>query len=220
MKILGSLLIILISTNLFSQDLQLFGGLNYNKFYEFPNRNEGHYRSSYNSAYGFTCGVSVDNIKYERLKHRFSLQFDVYSGHLVASDGGLGGGYTTEATIRKSVLSLGIFPLNAVIAKKIDLNFGVLLTALLSENTRGTISGWSMGNPNYDYNINERYNKYSSSLYAGLQGRIAYNLRLKNGLTLTPQYLYYFGLSHEFDEFPDRTKSQRHYICIGIKKKL
>lgn len=215
-----ALFFLIFSNNLFSQDFQVFGGVNYNNFYEFPNQYEGHYRSSYKSASGFTCGVSADNIKYERLKYRFSLQFDVYSGDLMASDGGLGGGYTTIASIKKSVLSIGIFPFNTVIAEKIDLNLGVLLTALLSEKYDGTVSNWSINYPSSISNINDKYNKYSSSLYAGLQGRIAYNLQLKNGLTLTPQYLYYFGLSHEFDEFPDRTKSQRHYLCIGIKKKL
>ncbi|HYX09502.1 MAG TPA: hypothetical protein VE912_22420, partial [Bacteroidales bacterium] len=65
-----------------------------------------------------------------------------------------------------------------------------------------------------------KYKKFSSSTYFGFQGRIAYDFKFSESFWISPQYLYYFGLSNEFVDFPENTKSMRHYICIGIKKKI
>ena len=82
----------------------------------------------------------------------------------------------------------------------------------------GTSKGSTINQPNWSYNLDDKYNKYSSLTYFGLQGRIAYDFNLSKSIVISPQYLYYFGISDEFIEFPKETKSIRHYFCVGIKK--
>jgi len=212
-------LILISSLTGFSQNIEIIGGLNKNNFFDFK-KELGHYISSYNSDYGYTIQVGIENIKVDGLKLRFTLGYDRYSGELTVSDGGIGGGYTIDAKISKSVISLGVFPLNFKIIKHIDLNFGLELSGLIKENLSGTISGWVLGQPNWGYDLNENYNRLSSMAYFGLRGRIAYDFNISDKLAISPQYSYYLGLSDEFHEYAKATKSMRHYFCIGIQRKI
>ena len=212
-------LIFFSSLTAFSQDIELIGGINKNDFFDFQ-QNERHFSSSYNSDYGYAIRIGIENIKIDRLTLRFTLGFDKYGGELTASDGGLGGGYTTDAKIDKSIISLGVFPLNFKIIDRIDLNFGFEISGLISENFSGTSSGWLMGEPYWSYDLNDKYDRFSSNTYFGLRGRIAYDFNISDKLAISPQYSYYFGLSNEFDEFPEATKSMRHYFCIGLQRKI
>jgi len=206
-------------SNLFAQKIELFGGANRNIFHDYYETTP-HYSSKYNSDYGFSAGFGLDSIKIDWLVLRFTLQFDKYKGKFEVSESGLGGGYTTFAKVDKSVLSLGIFPINFRFLDRIDLNLGLQISRLVNESFSGTSSGWTMNQPNWSYNIQDKYNKYSSTTYFGFQGRISYDFKISKSIWISPQYLYYFGLSNEFVEFPKNTKSMRHYFCIGIKNKL
>ncbi len=212
-------LIFLSSLTAFTQDIELIGGVNKNEFFDFQ-QNQGHYSSTYNSDYGYAIRVGIENLKVDWLTLRFTLGFDKYSSELTASDGGMGGGYTTNARIDKSVISLGVFPINIKIINCIDLNFGFEFSGLISENYSGTSSGWIMGEPDWSYDLNDKYERFSAKTYFGLCGRIAYDFNISDKFAFSPQYSYYFGLSNEFDEFPEATKSMRHYFSIGLQRKL
>jgi hypothetical protein len=204
---------------LFSQNIEVYGGLDKNTFFDFK-QNNGHFYSSYNSGLGYAFGIGIDNLKMDWLTFRFTLNYDKYGGKIKASDGGLAGGYTTIAEIDKSILSLGIFPVNFRLFDRLDLNLGFEVAGLINENFKGTTSGWLMGEPDWSFELNDKYERFSAKTYFGLRGRIAYDVNLSDRLSVSPQYSYYFGLSPEFAEFPDATKSMKHYFCIGIKRKI
>jgi hypothetical protein len=208
-------LILLNSLTAFSQNIEIIGGLNQNNFFNFK-QNEGHFSSSYKSDYGYAIRVGLEDIKVDWLTLRFTLSYDKYGGELKASISKLSGEYTTNARIDKSVISLGVFPVNFKIMDRIDLNFGFELSRLINENYSGTSSGWRMGTPYWSYDLIDKYDRYNSKTYFGVRGRIAYDFNISDKLAISPQYSYYFGLSKEFDEFPETTKSMRHYFCIGL----
>lgn len=214
-----SLAIILQLNNLHAQDIQGYVGGNHNRFYDLVG-DRGHYMSSYNPAYGYSIGARIDNIQFNSLKLGFSLQFDQYIGDLRVSDGGLGGGHTTDMSINKSIISLGIFPLNIRIVKVIDVNFGLVASALINESFKGQYSGWISGGYPWSNDLDDTNGNYSKKIYAGLQGRIAYNIKLSSKISIVPQYLYCLGLTNELKYYTGDTKSRRHHLMIGITKKL
>jgi hypothetical protein len=221
-SILGNILVLLTITNsssAFGQGFEFYGGINNNILYDY-NKNEGHFRSDYNSDFGYTAGLAVDSLRIDWLKIRLTLQFDKYAGKLNVSDGWLGSYNTTIANVEKSVLSFGIFPINLKILNKIDLNFGLSLSALVADSFNGTISGSTMNQPDWSFNLQDKYDRYNSSVYFGFQVRIAYSFNLSESIFISPQYLYYYGFSHEFVESPGSTKAMRHYFCIGLMKKM
>jgi hypothetical protein len=209
----------LINISLYSQSIEIVGGLISNKFYDF-NHDDPHFSSSYSHGFGYSALIGIDDVKLEWLKLRFTLSYDKYSGGLEAGYSGLGGGNSTIADIDKSLISLGIFPLSFKIIKRIDLNFGFEFSGLISESFKGESSGWSYLQPDWSYDLNEKYTRYSALTYFGLRGKIGYDFNISDTFSISPQYSYYFGLSNEFDEFPEVAKSIRHYFCIGIKMKL
>lgn len=70
------------------------------------------------------------------------------------------------------------------------------------------------------FNLNEKYNSFSSLNYFGFRGRIAYDLNISDKYIVSPQYSFYYGLSEEFDEFPEFPNSIRHFFGIGVHKKV
>ena len=214
--------ILLVNNYCFSQDIELIGGVNKNNFYDFR-RNEGHYNSSYISDFGYTFRIGVENVKLKKIDNlnlRFTLSYDKYGGGIKVSDGGNGGGYSTTANINKSIISLGIFPLNFKVKNKIDLNFGIEFSRLMIDGFEGEYNYWLMNwGSSYD-NLNEKYNRFNARNYFGIRGRIAYDFNITENLILSPQYSYYLGLGSEFEEFPRTTSSIRQYLSLGIQMKI
>lgn len=154
MKYTFSTLLLLINLALFSQNLELVGGINTNRFFDFR-EGEGHFNSTYNSQLGYSFRFAIQDVKIETLKWRFTLGYEKYGGEINVKDGGRGGGYTTQAKIGKSVISIGIFPLNFKIIDRIDINVGFEIAGLISENVNGTRSGWTIYNPSYSHDLND-----------------------------------------------------------------
>ncbi len=114
-------LILLSNLTTFSQNIEIIGGINQNNFFDFQQA-DPHFNSSYNSDYGYIIQIGLENIKVDWLTLRFTLSYDKYGGELKVSNSGLSGGSTTNAKINKSVISLGVFPVNFKIINRIDLN--------------------------------------------------------------------------------------------------
>ncbi len=201
------------------QNMEVYGGLNTNHFHDFKSE-YGHYGSNYNVGAGYSFGIAVDGIQADWMSFRFTLKFDKYSGSLTAINGGLAGVSRTNAKIKKSLVSFGAFPVNLQLLKKIDFNLGFEISKLISETFQGTRSGSRLGRPDWSYDLQEEYSEYNSARNFGLNARLAYNLKVNESISISPQYCFYFGLSQEFIKFPEATKAVRHFLGIGIKKKL
>ncbi len=199
----------------FCQNIELFDGINYTLFYD--NIGVGHYQSSYTAQTGHCIGVGLDGLSINGLPFRFTLQYDRYKGKIVASDGGLGGGYTTTANIDNSIISIGFFPLNFRVAKALNLNLGLMASRLISESFNGTQKGWMLGQPSWSSNLQDEYEEFSAKYAVGIQGRIAYDFVLTKSIRISPQYLYYFEFSKAFKQFPTSTKAMRHFLGFGVK---
>lgn len=219
MKYLFIILLSLSNLALFSQSIEVMGGLTRNVLFDKHN-NSGHYSSSYTSESGYSFGIGIEDVKVDWLTLRFTLSYDKYGGKLKASDGSMAGGYTTNADIDKSIISAGIYPFNFKLFKKLDLNLGFEYARLISESFSGVRYGWMIGEPDWSANLEDSYDKYSATNYFGLRVRLAYDINITEEIIVSPQYSFYRGFSSEFIEFPRETRSNRHYFCIGIQKKL
>ena len=219
MKSLLTILFITLTVAFYGQKLEAYAGLNLNQFHDY-NNNGGNYSTSFKSGLGPVVGIGIDSVRLDLLKFRFTLQYEMVTGELAAYEGGHMYSHATNAEIKKSILSLGIFPICLRIIKRIDINFGVQLSLLLSESFEGTESGWSWENGSYENDLQDVYDRYSSVFSCGLTGRIAYDFKLPASYYISPQYSFYYGLTNEFVDFPEETKSMRHYFCIGVEKRL
>lgn len=218
MKTIVSILFLFSCQVFLGQNLEFVGGVNRNAFFDYGNESV-QFSSEYESKYGYTIGIGINDLKIDETNLRFTLSFDSYCGNLDVRDGGKVGSYSTSASVKKSIISLGIFPINFKIRKKIDFSFGFEISRLLIENVTGVIKEYSFANLN-SYLIEDKFNRYNSLGYFGLRARVGYNLDLTTRFALVPQYSFYYGIGNEFVEFPNSTKSLRNYFCIGVNMKI
>ncbi|MBS4014310.1 MAG: hypothetical protein KGZ97_11220 [Bacteroidetes bacterium] len=193
-----------------AQNIEVNSGVNLNSFYS--------YKTVYNSIsetkIGYNIALSYQNAK--PIKTIISIGFEKYSGGFEALESGVNYGRFINADIEKSVASLCIMPFNFIIAEKLDLNVGAVVSYLLKESFQGEYSWWQGGEGGRS-DLQDTYQQYSKKWHYGLKMRIAYNLNMSENLFLTPQYHTYFGINNEFTQFPKKAKSFRNYFCIGLK---
>lgn len=219
MKKLLFVFILFTFTSVNGQNLEIIGGISKPTFYNFE-QVSGHFKSSYISGIGSTALIAIDKVNADWINLRLTLGFENYGGQIEAYDGGLGYGHTTIAEINKTVLSLGIYPFNFFFLNRLECNFGFYLSALINETFSGKTSGWTMNQIDESYDLEEKYDRYNALGYFALTARLAYVIPLTNTISITPQYSYHLGLSSEFSEFPEASKSMKNYFCFGIKKRI
>jgi len=205
-------------SNLYSQSVELAAGLNLNKFYQ-TSKSNPHYSGSYNMGPGFAIRGAFNTSEYNKWTLRFTIAYDQYQGNFLAENSGLGGGYSLDAKVKKSVLELGISPLNFKLSNHLYLSFGLNFSVLLTEDFTGIATSWESGKTKI-WDVSDENTEFNSSTYFGVNSSISYDFVLSDEISIFPQYTYYLGLSKEFIKFPDFTKSMRHYFSIGIKMRL
>lgn len=219
MKQIISILLFIFCSISFGQKMEFFGGINSNTFYDW-NKETPHYSSTYKSGTGYSFGFGLDSVKAEWLTLSFTLTFENYGGELEAKNGGLGGSYTTTAKINKSLITLGVYPINFHVVKKLHISIGGEMSRLISESFSGTRSGSISGQSSWSDDLKDKYDEFSTLSYWGIKSRLIYDFVISKSLVITPQYSFYFGLSNEFIKFPKETKSMRHFLGLGLKKVL
>lgn len=153
---------------------------------------------------------------------RLALGYQKYSNDFTASDGGNGGGFSVQAKIEKSVVSFTVYPLNFAFWDRLNINLGVALSATVYNTYDGVRKHYTLFDPSSDTtdDLHDLYETYNSFGHFGLSGRLAYDFKLSSKVTLSPQYSYYYGLTSEFQQFPKKARTMRHYYCIGIGWKI
>ena len=207
-----------IHTNLLGQNLSFFTGLNGTILHDYHSFG-GHYHSSYQPGLGYSLGIGVDSIDWFWWNIPFKLKFERYGAHLLASGGGLGGGYWVDARVDKSILTLGIYPLNFHIKPNFKLSIGTEMSYLLAEQLQGKYGSWILGQTTKETALMEKYPHYSRRIYLGFGANLSYDWPISPSLVVAPYYTYYFGLSNEFREFPNITKAMRHTVGVALKKR-
>jgi len=202
----------------FSQSVELYGGANNNKFYNFPYDDGISQEYSSDSKWGYNFGIAYENLELKPLNIRLTLGFENYNGHITYTDWGHGYTATTNVEITKSVITLGFYPVNVRIKKRLKFNFGLLLARLVNEQEKGTVTGWSATEGVFTREFNESNAGYSPVLHIGLSARFAYDIELNDIWYVSPQYSFYFGFMREFNSAP--FNSMRHFVGIGLKRNL
>ncbi len=211
-------IILLITNNLFGQNLDVYSGLTTNTFH--GSDKDPHNYAKYETGLGYNFGIGYEKVKANRLLLRLTLSYDTYKGKLEAGNSGLGSGNITNANVKKSVLSFGFYPINFTKIKNLDMNIGLVVSTLLAESFTGSISYWVLGQPSSSTNLNDNFKRYSTSNTFGLSTRLAYKFNLTKLITISPQYFFYFGFSKELKEFPTFTKSIRNDIGVCVRFRL
>ncbi|MCG8327606.1 MAG: hypothetical protein MI974_07970 [Chitinophagales bacterium] len=215
MKRLSLLFFLLVNCALCAQNTEITTGYIQTNFFD-PDRDEHYNLSNYSNRGGFGLGLAIENVMIDSVRVRFTLSYSKYGGKISNYNGGKGSGTITRVNMNKSIVSLGFFPLNFRILNRIDLNFGFEGSILLHERFSGTSSKWNIigGGGTQNLNEEERFNAIS---YTGVCGRLAYDFKWSEQITISPQYSFHLGLTREFKDHIKGTKSRRQFFGLGIQ---
>lgn len=213
------LILFLTVTQLYGQRMEVFVGGNRNAL--FLRNNEVVRSSSFSPAFGFSAGIGLDSLVSGIFKTRLTLQFDSYEGTVQVGNGGVSNANVVEANFKKSIIAITYFPFNFRFRNKLDFNFGLEYSRLLNEKFMGTQSGFNPIIGSFNYDLNEKYNRFSSKATFGFKVRVAYDFYLSKTLAICPEYMAFVGFSPEFEVAPaSLARSFRQFACLGIRKKL
>lgn len=216
-KPIATAIILLTSISLFSQSIEIIGGMNSANFYDFKG-NEQSISSEYYGQRAYAIGLGYETKKLSRNTIRFTLCYDKYGGRLKASDIDYWSGQDANVMIDKSVIALGVFPLNLLLFNTLIINVGMEVSSLLYSYSHGNMREWDRSGNASIYDLKDI--QYNASAYYGIRGRLTYDIPISKGFAIMPQYSFYLGLSNEFVSFPSFTKSLRHFVGIGVKAYL
>ena len=219
MKRILILLFVLNGWQSFSQNVEVNTGMNHNSF--FCLHSSDLYNSDFRPDYGYQIGIGINEFRPDTVfNFRFTFNFINYGGGFNVSTASPSSGDGVYGSVNKSVLSLGFYPFNFKVAKRVDFNLGVELSSLVWNNTTGTAYSWAMTSSNVQ-TIDEKYKHFNSSLNLGISARVAYPIRINSYYSICPQVGCYVGfLPGEFSDVAARVKSFRQYFSIGIQRKL
>jgi hypothetical protein len=193
-------------------------GINHNHFYDFRKKARN-FESK--DGLGASLGLSIDNMEAKKFPYRATVKFDRYRGQVDIFNGGLGGGSTLNADVTKNMIAIGLYPLNFSLKHVLDFNIGVEFNALILENAEGQYAYYQGGSPPISYNKPlTGATKASNRFGIGLIARVAYYIPIQKGWFLVPQYQIFSGTTNEFKDVGSETRSLRHYLAIGLARKM
>lgn len=214
--ILNILFFLIISTSS-GQTIEILGGTNMNIF-DF----QGQDRKAlpqFAPEFGYSFGIGISNFKIDTLRMRVSLLIDNYKGKLSDVESNDGVNHEISAEVNKTTVGIGIYPLNISIRNRFHISFGGEISIKISDKTSGNIYSWEL-TPSTTRTIGNEPVRINKNLFFGINGRISYDIRIKQNWYISPQYKLYFGLTDEFENYELKIKSRRHCILIGVIRKM
>ncbi|HKK62384.1 MAG TPA: hypothetical protein VJ951_07485 [Bacteroidales bacterium] len=213
------LLLVLASSGLYAQNIELSGGILRNSFYDREDQNTPHYASEYSPHDGVDILLGIDNVRFDWYSMRFTLGYLEYGGKFKIEEGGLGGSISKSGTVVKSALALGVYFLNLKFFNRVDFNLGTHYSFLLSQSDNVTSSGWQLIGPGeVETWENEEVELESKQMVWGFSARLAYDIYLNDYIAISPQVRGYLGAKREFEDI--YVNSKQYSISLGIQVNL
>lgn len=223
MKVRLLILFIALGTmaDLIGQDLMVFGGMNNNRFCDYRKDNS-HFSTFYSSLSGSNFGIGLDNVKVAKQSFLFTLRTSSYNGYVYTTDRKPSEVITTGIEVNKSILGLGIYPLNfKMMDNQLNFSFGLETNVLLQTSLKGyRTTSFDADKASSTSIIDNSSKGMVNSFGMGLAARIAYRLKIAKNLHIMPQYTFYGGLTNELKNIEANTKAYRHTIEIGLVRSI
>ena len=219
MKYIYIFFILSSSLSIGAQQIEFFGGPNHNRFFDLQSANSI-FHTDYEAGGNISFGLALNQITIDKTKINARLSFENFHGKLNLHYGN-DLKSMTNANVEKSIISLALYPLNKTLFERLNLSLGLVLSRLFGEKYSGQeiLETFNPNAPMID-EIDEKYSRYSTKFYLGYRALISYDIPINDTYFITPQYVFHFGQTLEFINFPITTKSIRQFVGIGIKKNL
>ena len=172
-------------------------------------------------GYGYSFGLGISDLRIDtlRMNMAFYLHFDNISGAGYFENLNHYSGQTMTAAVKKSTLSIGIYPLNfSFFKRRLSFSLGGTVGFKIWSQTLGRESSWSSP-PTGPWTT--KVVDFSDAdpnwlITFGIASGLSYNFNLGERWTLAPKYRFCLGLGLDFSRF----KSMRHEFGVVLRRKI
>jgi len=210
-----------LSLSAYSQSIHIEGAYILNNFFDNGKQLPSNIKSNYPSGNGYEIKFSNTEIFGANFKLKNTLSFTKYAGHIELNS--LSNYPILNGFYEKSLISIGIYPINFSQLKHFDFSFGVEFSKLLNAHYRGqeTVFSYFPFPNNTDSDFFEESSKY----YIGQKSNISFNLKISEAIYLTAAYNFYLGFTKEFIKYPSLIFSTdifsiRNGFSLGLKRNI
>jgi|GEM_PF-2923396 len=204
---------------LFSQELEFTTSFGQNTFYKLkvpPNF----------ESYSYASGNAIAaNIRLKLISENFPTgeflvfcSIEHYIGGFDHSINATGSGDRTIGTTDKTTLSIGLYPLNYKILKRLDIHIGIQMSFLLNEKNRGSYSVWTLNNLSGS-NFSLEGEELNIRTIPALNIKLSYPIKINDTISILPEYMGILGLVSELQQI-GYPRSMRNYLGVGLTVKL
>jgi hypothetical protein len=190
-------------------------GGNYNRFVSIE-KNTRQWNNVYTPAFGKSLEINFQSIAYKQYKFGFALCVDQYGGGLQTTSGGLASTTHLEMTTTKTVVGIALYPLDFKWGAHWHFQLGGLFSRLIDHQTKGSQQVTGPFPLTANFNTDKVNNPYT----IGVTTSIAYFWEFKKDWSLVPKYRFYGSFMDDFIGIEANTRAVRHYLSIGISKRL
>lgn len=191
-----------LSSSVTAQQIELYGGVNRQTYYEYTSIEPNEV------IHGGIIGFGYSPIILDNYELRITGSLNSYHGTI-----GWASRYSSTAhNIKNYDFGIGVYPVNVVIIKHIHLNVGAELKFLIIDQSSGYGQSSSPGSPNWI--TTDLGRDIFPALNLGGIGRIGYEIKITDSVSLLPQYSVYVDLTAVFKN--GTTRSLRQYFCLGV----
>ena len=219
MKYLYLIIILPFSINIYCQNIELSNGLIRSTFYS-SYYDDNYSTANFSSEWGYSFKLGIDGLKIDWMNLSLTIGYDNYSTKVEAISWGMMYESTVNLNIDKSLISVGVYPINISLLQRIKLNIGVEISRLINESFTGDGSLWIYDSDIDKYNLIEKYNQISSKNHCGLISRLGYEFSISEKYSITPQYNFYLGLTDEFKYAIGNSRTVRHIFSFSINRDI
>lgn len=208
------LLICLVSININAQDINVLIGLGQNQYFDI-HEDTPHYDSSYESGLLKNIRIGLSDVQYEDLKFSILLGVRSYESSLFVRSGGLGGGSTLDVDVKKTLLTLGFYPVKRSLFDELNVEFGIVYSRLINEVYKGESTDWVYGQGSSEVELDGN-EAFSEKVFFCLGIQAYYSIPLSKNLNFLVQLSSSFNLSDEFERRLESTRAYSYVLVAGL----
>jgi hypothetical protein len=205
--------LILVSKNLYCQNLVVHVGCNYGNQFAFKSE-DPHVSNEFEWGAGYSFGVSLNDFEFKsKHNYTFYLGFESFGGEFYSAYSGLGGGSLKSGNFQKYVIDFEFYPWKISAFKKLSFSPGFEINGTVGKNVRGTYSQYQMGTSIPTVDLKD-FKGVIGPLNIGTNFNLSYEFK-HNRISVYPSYKFSIFFLPELN-LNTYTFSHRHSFLISL----
>ncbi len=175
--------------------------------------------SDVESKVGYTFGVGISNLRVALIPIRATLHIETTQSSFYHRTGGMGGGYSMEATHDRTLITTGFYPINFRVANNLRIHIGVEGSYLLSQKSSVKEHQFAISNPSGSTTEYNRVDVGRDSQF-GFALEASWHAMIKEHWFLAPWCRFVYNTTDPFINTVYETRMMKTHGGVSLIRRL